>query len=74
MKKRYTYSYIKTVVGKVTVTADSDEDAENDATEFLEKLDVREGDTETETPQEIEVGLLDLKDVEPANFDDNPDE
>lgn len=74
MKKRYTYSFIKTTTGKITITASSDEDAENDARDFLEELEVNEGTNATETPQEIEVGLLDLKDVEPATGDDRDED
>lgn len=68
-KQHYTYAFIKTVTGRITVTATSDEEAESDAREFLEALEVNEGTHATETPQTIEVGLLDLKDVEP----DGPD-
>lgn len=74
MKKSYTYSFIKTTVGKITITATSDEDAENDAREFLEELEVNEGKIATETPQSIEVGLLDLKDVEPYTIEDRTEE
>lgn len=69
MKKRYTYTYSKTVVGRITVTAESDAEAEVDAYDFLERMIPIEGDRATERPQDIEVGLLDLKDVEP----DGPD-
>jgi hypothetical protein len=70
MKKRYTYSYVKTVTGRITVTASSDEDAERDARDFLEALNPDESMiSANDTPQDVEVGLLDLKDVEP----DGPD-
>lgn len=70
MKKRYTYAFVKTVTGRVTVTASSDEDAERDARDYLEALNPDESMISADaTPNDIEVGLLDLKDVEP----DGPD-
>lgn len=65
MRKNYTYSYIKTVTGRITVSGTSDEEAEEKAREELEKFYTAEGQ------QSSEVGLLDLRDVEPANINDN---
>ena len=70
MKKRYTYGYVKTVTGRITVTASSDEDADRDARDFLEALNPDETMlSANDEPKDIEVGLLDLKEVEP----DGPD-
>jgi len=73
-KKVYTFAYVKTVCGKITITADDDDTASSDAYETLEKLRVIEEHNATDTPQEIEVGLLDLKDAEPANAPDRTEE
>ena len=73
-KKVYTFGYVKTVCGKITITATDDDTASSDAYETLEKLRVLEEHNATDTPQEIEVGLLDLKDVEDANASDHSDE
>lgn len=73
-KKVYTFGYVKTVCGKITITATDDDTASHDAYETLEKLRVIEEHNATDTPQEIEVGLLDLKEVEDANAPDRTED
>jgi hypothetical protein len=68
MKKIYTYAYIKTVTGTVSVRADSDEEADSKAYEQLEKT---RDESFVEKEESSEVTLLDLKDVEPVNSDDH---
>lgn len=68
MKKTYTFAFIKTVTGKVTVTASTDEDASNEARDFLEADKQGQGAFGLEEQQDSsEVKMLDLKDVEPSN-------
>ena len=60
MKKSYTYGYTKSVSGTITVRANSDDEATQEAYAQLEEAQPGTGESE------IEVTLLDLKDVEPA--------
>lgn len=68
MKSTHTFSYIKTVTGRISVTVSDEEDAVAEATEQLEKLNRELGE------QSSEVGLLDLKEVEPYQASDTNDD
>lgn len=70
MPKRYTYSFVKTVTGKVTVTANSDDEAEDKARELVEDLNENDAAYEEET---AEATMLDFKEAEPDGDDRDDD-
>lgn len=65
MKKHYTYDYVITVSGKITVTSEDDEAAEQEATAKLESGDI----ASVATIENIIVDVLSFKDAEPVGPD-----